>query len=525
MAKSKKIISMVLAFALILTSVFVGGVSVTAVSLDDLYLTVNNYDNLPEGVEFSTVQYAGHNATNVVVNGSPEMEDANNIRHFSARAVWVDKLPSELGSGNALHFTGAGNAARDNIYQTIARIYKSDSAAANHFKPVANKTYEVKLRYFVAKTPNKELELQLRQAQWSQCSYQNPNDDDGIWMEPVVITTISESTTGWNEAVAYFTAPATPYYFNLCLAAQGGGASNVDVWVDDLTVGECVKTTVHNYTPDTNKAIPVSKITTIADLQPAEVEGYRFGGVFADEACQTRLPADALAGNCADLYFNWIPITINDFYCGFEDYSQPIKNTSYDSAVSELSAQGAYVGKYAMKNTLDEKGIAAFEIKNANTFNVAKGSNYTVTFAYKSDKAVEIYAGLGKIGNVPATAKAIKGESAPATAEWKTVTLNVVPDKSTSQNYVLALMLYAENGATVYVDDILESIPFPLCPHLYGQIAFDSSPASLYDIAFCYSLVSLQNIVSHTHTFPAHGHNYLSYPHAFQSQQVLFHNK
>lgn len=457
MVKSKKIISMVLAFALILTSVFVGGVSVTAASLDDLYLTVNNYDNLPEGVEFSTVDYAGYNATNVVVNGSPEMEDASSIRHFSAWAVWVDKLPSELGSGNALHFTGAGNAARDNIYQTIARIYKSDSAAANHFRPVANKTYEVKLRYFVAKTPNKELELQLRQAQWSQCSFQNPNDDDGIWMEPVVITTISESTTGWNEAVAYFTAPATPYYFNLCLAAQGGGASNVDVWVDDLTVGECVKTTVHNYTPDTNKAIPVSKITTIADLQPADVEGYRFGGVFSDEACQNRLPADALAGGYADLYFNWLPITINDFYCGFEDYSQPIKNISYSSDVSEIVAEGAYVGKFAMKNTLGEKGIAAFEIKNANTFNVAKDGNYTITLSYKSDKAVEIYAGLGKLGNVPATAKAIVGTAASASSEWKTVTLSVNADKGTAENYVLALMLYAENGATVYVDDILVS--------------------------------------------------------------------
>lgn len=457
MAKSKKIISMVLAFALILTSVFIGGVSVSAASLDDLYLTVNNYDNLPEGVEFSTVDYAGHNATNVVVNGSPEMEDASSIRHFSAWAVWVDKLPSELGSGNALHFTGAGNAARDNIYQTIARIYKSDSAAANHFKPVAGKTYEVKLRYFVAKTPNKELELQLRQAQWSQCSFQNPNDDDGIWMEPVVITKINESTTGWNEAVAYFTAPATPYYFNLCLAAQGGGASNVDVWVDDLTIGECIKTTVHNYTPDTNKAVPVSKITTIADLQPAEIEGYRFGGVFADEALENRLPADAIAGNYADLYFNWLPITIDDFYCGFEDYSQPIKNTAYNSSVSEILAEGAYVGKFAMKNTLGAKGIAAFEIKNANTFNVVKGGDYTITLAYKSDSNIEIYAGLGKIGSVPATAKAIAGTAAAASSEWKTVTLSVTADKGTAENYVLALMLYAENGATVYVDDILVS--------------------------------------------------------------------
>ena len=77
--------------------------------------------------------------------------------------------------------------------------------------------------------------------------------------------------------------------------------------------------TAHNYTPDTNKAIPVSAATKIADIQPESIEGYRFGGVFADEACQTRLPADALAASYTDLYFNWLPITIDDFYCGFED--------------------------------------------------------------------------------------------------------------------------------------------------------------------------------------------------------------
>ena len=162
MAKSKKIISMVLALALILTSVFVGGVSVTAASLDDLYLTVNNYDNLPEGVEFSTVQYSGHNATNVVVNGSPEMEDASSIRHFSAWAVWVDNLPSELGTGKALRFNAADSGSRSNIYQSIARIYRSESAAANHFKPEAGKTYEVTLKYYAAATPSQEIQLQLR---------------------------------------------------------------------------------------------------------------------------------------------------------------------------------------------------------------------------------------------------------------------------------------------------------------------------------------------------------------------------
>ena len=41
MAKYKKLVSIVLATALLLTSVFVGGISVSA-NLDDLYSTVND---------------------------------------------------------------------------------------------------------------------------------------------------------------------------------------------------------------------------------------------------------------------------------------------------------------------------------------------------------------------------------------------------------------------------------------------------------------------------------------------------
>ncbi len=457
MAKTKKLISIVLAVALMLTSVFVGGITAAA-NLDGLYLTVNNYDNVPEGYEFSEVAADNYAATNLVINGSPEMEDSTNLRHFSAYGTVVASLPTELGTGNAVHFTNASSGAKSDPYQAIARIYKDNHSSLGHFAPTAGTTYEVKLKYFAQQTPSKEIQLQLRTALYSQCSYQYPNDDDGVWMEPVVIASITEATVGWNEAVAYFTAPDPTHYINLSLSsATDGSASNVDVWVDDITVAECVKMTVHNYAPDTKKSIPVSSVTTIADIQPEDIEGYRFGGVFSDEALENRLNSDALAGSYTELYFSWLPITINDFYCGFEDYSQPTKDTAFNSATSQITTDEAYVGRYSMKNVLGQGGITAFEIKNANSFNVVKGRTYTLSFAYKSDADVEIYAGLGKLGNLPSTAKAVNGTEAALAAEWKTVTLSVTADKGTSENYVLALMLYAENGATVYVDDILLS--------------------------------------------------------------------
>ncbi|MBQ1187081.1 MAG: metallophosphoesterase [Clostridia bacterium] len=457
MAKYKKLVSIVLATALLLTSVFVGGISVSA-NLDDLYSTVNDYDNLPEGVEFNTVEYADRPATNVVINGSPEMEDSSSIRHFSARSAWVDTLPADIGSGKALHFKAADSGDRSNIYQTIARIYRSESATVGHFKPTAGKTYEVKLKYFVAEAPSKEIEIQIRQAQWSQCSYQNPNGNDGIWMEPAVIASISAQTVGWVEATAYFTAPSPAYYMNLCLASPtSGGASNVDVWVDDVTVSECVKITAYNYAPDENRSVPVSKLTTIGDLKPETIPGYRFGGVFANEELTERIPAEEKAGNYSQVYFSWLPITADQGYCGFEDYAQPVLGTSYNSAVSSLAEGDAFVGKYTMKTTLGNKGVAAFELKNANTFNITGGKTYTVSLVYKTDKAAEIYAGTGVLGNVPETAKALTGQKVSATDEWTELTFSVTPEKGTNENFALALLVYAEDGATVLVDDVLVS--------------------------------------------------------------------
>ena len=455
MVKTKKIISVVLTLALMLSCVFVGGITASA-DLESLLSTVNDYDNLPEGIAFNSVTYSDAPATNVLIGGSPEMEDASSIRHFSAWGTSVEALPSELGEGNALHFTQAKSGEKSNVWQAIARIYKSDSSTIAHFKPEAGKTYEVKLKYYVAQTPDKEIQLQVRTALYSQCSYQYPNGDDGVWMEPPVIASITAATEKWVEATAYFTAGETPQYINLCLtSATNSGASNVSVWVDDLTVSECVKVTAHNYTPDTDRSVPVSKLTTIGDFKPADVSGYRFGGVFADENYETRISAEEKAGNYTDVYFSWLPITANEGYCGFEDYAQLISGASYNSAVSELDTD-AYIGKLAMKNTLSAKGIAAFELKNANTFNIVEGKTYTVSFAYKSDADVEIYAGTGTLGNVPQTAKAQSGMKASA-GDWQTATLSVTADKGTKDNFALAMLVYAESGATVYIDDVLVS--------------------------------------------------------------------
>ena len=118
MAKSKKILSIALTLALLLSSVFVGGLTASA-SLDDLYITVNNYDDIPDGIEFSEVTADKYAATNLVIGGSPEMEDANNLRHFSAYGSVVSSLPTELGTGNAVHFTSAGSGDKSDPYQVL----------------------------------------------------------------------------------------------------------------------------------------------------------------------------------------------------------------------------------------------------------------------------------------------------------------------------------------------------------------------------------------------------------------------
>ena len=150
-----------------------------------------------------------------------------------------------------------------------------------------------------------------------------------------------------------------------------------------------------------------------------------------------------------------------NFYCGFENYSAQLTgqtttdtfdNMSFNSSIAQIVGD-AFVGENALKLSLSAKGITAFEIRNSAPFELDK-QEYNVTFAYKSNNSAEVSLGMAKAGNVPGTAYEISKIPVQANDSWQTVKLNFTADNSFDEGYVPAFIVYAENGAEIYFDDI-----------------------------------------------------------------------
>ena len=452
----KKLISVFLSLAMLISSVFITGIVAQAADLDSLFGTTNTYDH--DRIEFKTNSYDGHPASSVVVNGEEVMASSTKPLYFSAYGVSVEAVPNELGAdrGNALHFIDARSPSV--YYYAKARIYKDDTEKLTQYKPNADTTYEIKFKYNVVGMTVSSFKFQVRQVAYQEIEYYNSNKDLG---KEVEICTITEPTNGWVDAYATFTTSAdTQQYMALGVVSGSEDAVNgIDVWVDDVVVSECVNVTAHNYDTAADKAIPVSKNTTIADIQIPDVAGYRFCGIYADAQYSTKLDTSVKAGLYTDLYFKWEPLVLGQYYCGFEDYKPQAVAMSYDADVVAIGGEATYVGSKALKATLNAKGLTAFELRNDKAFEIVKKTVYTLTFAYKASADVEIYAGVGKAGDVPNTAEALDGTKLTGDSTWKIATINVTPDKGTAEGYAITMLVFADTAAEVFVDDVLVAGP------------------------------------------------------------------
>ncbi len=452
----KKLISVFLSLAMLISSVLITGIVAQAADLDSLFGTTNTYDH--DGIVFKTNSYDGHPASSVVVNGEEVMASSTKPLYFSAYGVSVEAVPNELGAdrGNALHFIDARSPSV--YYYAKARIYEDDTEKLTQYKPNANTTYEIKFKYNVVGMTVSSFKFQVRQVAYQEIEYYGSNKDLG---KEVEICTITEPTNGWVDAYATFTTSAdAQQYMALGVVSGSEDAVNgIDVWVDDVVVSECVNVTAHNYDTVADKAIPVSKNTTIADIQIPDVAGYRFCGIYADAQYSTKLDTSVKAGLYTDLYFKWEPLVLGQYYCGFEDYKPQAVAMSYDADVVAIGGEATYVGSKALKATLNAKGLTAFELRNDKAFEIVKNTVYTLTFAYKASADVEIYAGVGKAGDVPNTAEALAGTKLTGDSTWKIATINVTPDKGTAEGYAITMLVFADAAAEVFVDDVLVAGP------------------------------------------------------------------
>ncbi len=176
-------------------------------------------------------------------------------------------------------------------------------------------------------------------------------------------------------------------------------------------------------------------------------------------------------------------ISISDFapgdssgrFCGFENYPEGQNPAHYNSAVSSVSFVDYRSGIKSLKTALEEKGITAFEIRDRYPVEIAKGAEYTLEFYYKSDSAFSVFAGLGAKESLKDTAYGLNGISLAVADEWTKANITFTPDKASADGYALAMLLYAENGANIYVDDVSVSFDESGEATTMSPIQFDDS--------------------------------------------------
>lgn len=435
MAKSKKLLSVLLSVALLISSIFVGGV-VSANTGLNLYTTTNTYDD--EGVKFINTNISGNLGT--YVNSET---DNNNFAVYNTQIEHFDDT-----YGNAAHFT---KAEPENRWRALVRIYKQGETNLTQFKPKAKTTYELKLKYNVTSKPSSAVTLQIVQASYQQTSYQNSDENtaDRILAD---VFTVSDVTGGWVDATVKFTAPTSPKY--ICLGTTGNWVSGVDVWVDDVVVSECGTVNIHNYNGTDTQTADVTANTTVGELSVPEIKGMLFDGVYADAEFSQPLVSTAKAADYTNIYYKWKLIGYGEYYVGFENYID-LKNVISLADNAAVVTSGAFAGNSALKLDLSGYKYSAFELRDENSIDVIANHKYKIAFKYKATEAIKVSAGMGPSFNLPTTAYSLTDKlSLSACAEWSEAVVELVADHSLTDGYALALLVSSENGCQVYFDDI-----------------------------------------------------------------------
>ncbi len=441
MLKFRKLTSLVLALALLVSSLFVGSVSALA---DELFTTVNTYDDV--NTSYRTDVSGNLTCSYLAVNG---VED--DWYRFATWGTSVEKESTKTGTEqNAVQFVNAEKLGYS--WPAAVKIYDSNSDSVPHYKAKANTTYQIKLRYYVVTAPDKQVNLQVRQTSsvniFEALTY---NEANVLAPEVAKITT---ATDGWVEATASFTTGSEAGYLNITLcSATATKANNINIWIDDVTLNECRTLTAHSYN-GSNKNFTVTADTTLSKIAVPVREGFELEGVYADSIYTNKLSATDLISNYTDIYYKWIKVATKTLYCGFENYTEQISGVSFDSDVAAIVEGESYTGTKALKVALEDKGITAFELRDSAHFDIVAGKQYTVTFAYKSTGNVEISLGLARAGNVTETAEAVVSTNVSAADEWQTATVVLNADKSSLDGYAMAMLVYADTAAEIYIDDV-----------------------------------------------------------------------
>lgn len=464
MTKFKKSLSILLSLAIIISCVFVGGLTVSADV--DLASTVNSYDDA--NVEFvyaGTDVYDAQGCTYLSVNGQPQLQSGNaKYRYLSIWNANVQNLADAgiEGDGNALRFQKASGFT--DSWLSRAAIY--DNSNFGRFYATKGTTYKITLKYYVAKTPSQTVALSVRNGGQYEVVYGNYVWDaagytSDVWCDAVFST--NQVTNGWVEATAYFTAKNDAYPHLVLSGVRGGkSASNVDVWIDDVSISECAPITVYNYDGSSSKVVYASEDTTLAELSVPDRTDYIMTGIYSDAKLTNKLSTSDLALNYAStgVYYGWTKLNPGEYYCGFEKYTPSLNAESYNPDTTAIVGGNTYAGVHNIKLNAPANTLTAFELRDKTGFDTVEGTEYTISFVYRSTGDASLYAGTAQASKVPDTATALCGANLPASSGWTAASINVTIDKGMREGFVPALMVKAQNDVTVEFDHIYMTYPY-----------------------------------------------------------------
>lgn len=456
MRNLKKSLSIILALALLVSSVFVCGLTATAAT--ELQKTTMTWD----GVEFTERDWDGQIGSDY--NG-------NYIAVWNA-AVRQDPLLDE--PNNTVHFVEA--KGYDNKWPAAAKVYNDKSSSLGFFKPKANTTYEIRLKYYVEKVPNAQVNLQVRLTNDSLYGFV-PVDSEFVCRE---IVAINGTTQGWVEAQAMFSTPKELSRSNFSIVASSittSAVGNVSIYIDDVIISESAPLTAYNYDGENDKVVYASDITTIAELDMPVRDGYILTGIYSDPDLTNKISGLDKALNYADtgVYYGWAKLNPGEYYAGFENYKTDVNSKSYSSKTTSIVSGNTYAGGYNLRVDAPANSVNAFELRDKTAFETKAGTKYVISFQYRSTAAAKLFAGEALASDVPGTATAIKGADLPAASDWTAASIEVTLKNGQKQGYVPALMVQTTDAAVVEFDHIYMTYPVEETENLTDGFNFVTS--------------------------------------------------
>ena len=297
----------------------------------------------------------------------------------------VDDPDTESGQGKVAKFTmisiaySSGSASINHTYPHVVRI--ADLGGKTAFKVIAGKTYKVQ---FSLKKP-------VTQGSAFNVSFFITNDTNLIFDANKIAGTtpryncyVTEATTDYwaNWYSVEFTAATSGTLAMMLSKGSSPKVDNVEVYVDDITVGEITSVTCHNNNGSDDTTASVSTGTTFDKITAPTLAGAEFKGWYLDK--KLTIPATGRVADTKEIWAKWASVAEN--FDTIDSLAEGmVRNT--DGSFSLVPNNG-YENTTAASTSLEKYNWhPTLQLYNADgsEFKTVSGHNYQLTFKYLAE--------------------------------------------------------------------------------------------------------------------------------------------